>query len=77
MAQLLRLTKSGDKGNLWVNPEQIIYAEVAERKEDKSSMTILHITGKDGKIFVKEHPDELNKIFEKYSPKQKFKLEQI
>lgn len=67
MMQLLRFTKVfGDKANIWINPDQIIFAEVGEKKEEgKKEMvkyTVLHVTGKEGKVFVKEHPDEINKI---------------
>lgn len=65
--QLIRLTKNKGNNNVWINPAQIIYAEQAEDKESKDEkakspkfLTILHI-GED-KLFVKESPDEINKI---------------
>lgn len=67
--QLIRLTKNKGAANVWVNPAQIIYAEQAEDKESKDEkdkspkfFTILHVTGHEGKLFVKEAPDEINKI---------------
>jgi hypothetical protein len=67
--QLIRLTKNKGTANVWINPAHIIYAEQAEDKEakdekDKSPkfFTILHMTGNEGKLFVKEAPDEINKI---------------
>jgi hypothetical protein len=75
--QLIRLTKTKG-GNVWVNPEQIIFAEQYEKKPETPAApvkdaktaaaakpvfeTILHVTGKEPKLFVKEAPDELNKI---------------
>jgi len=67
--QLIRLTKSKGTSNVWINPAQIIYAEQAEDKENKDEkskspkfFTILHVTGQENKLFVKEAPDEINKI---------------
>lgn len=60
--QLIRLTKSTGAGVIWLNPQQIIFAEQTEKKEDKSKLTVIHVTGKE-KLFVKESPEELNKIF--------------
>lgn len=61
--QLLRFKKATGGGEVWVNPEQVIYAEAHEKKEDKSKLTILHVTGKEGKLFIKESPEEVNRIF--------------
>lgn len=67
--QLIRLNKSKGNGNVWINPTQIIFAEQAEDKDSKDEkdkspkfFTILHVTGREGKLFVKEAPDEINKI---------------
>jgi len=67
--QLIRLTKNKGTGNVWINPAQIIYAEQAEDKESKEAkdksprfLTILHVAGREDKLFVKEAPDEINKI---------------
>ena len=67
--QLIRLTKSKGTSSVWINPTQIIYAEQAEDKESKDEksktpkfFTILHVTGQENKLFVKEAPDEINKI---------------
>jgi hypothetical protein len=67
--QLIRLTKNKGNGNVWINPAQIIYAEQAEDKESKEAkdkspkfLTILHVSGREDKLFVKEAPDEINKI---------------
>lgn len=67
--QLIRLTKNKGNNNVWINPAHIIYAEQAEDKEGKDEkskspkfLTILHITGQENKLFVKEAPDEINKI---------------
>jgi|GEM_PF-7078242 len=61
--QLLRFTKSTGKGTIWINPEQVIYAEPVESKDNKGPMTVVHVTGKEGKVFIKESPEEMNKIF--------------
>jgi len=67
--QLIRLTKNKGNSNVWINPDQIIYAEQGEDKENKDEkiktpkfLTILHMTGREDKLFVKESPDEINKI---------------
>jgi hypothetical protein len=67
--QLIRLTKNKGNGNVWINPAQIIFAEQGEEKEGKDEkdntpkyLTILHVAGREGKLFVKESPDEINKI---------------
>ncbi len=67
--QLIRLTKNKGNGNVWINPDQIIFAEQGEDKESKDEkdkspryLTILHVAGREGKLFVKEAPDEINKI---------------
>ena len=67
--QLIRLTKNKGTGNVWINPAQIIYAEQGEEKESKEEkdkttkyITILHVAGREDKLFVKESPDEINKI---------------
>lgn len=66
--QLIRLTKNKGNSNVWINPAHIIYAEQGEEKEkdEKSKspkfVTILHIAGHEDKLFVKEAPDEINKI---------------
>lgn len=65
--QLIRLNKNKG-GNVWVNPAHIIYAEQAEEKESKGAkekakfFTILHVTGHEGKLFLQESPEEINKI---------------
>ena len=67
--QLIRLTKNKGTSNVWINPAQVIYAEQAEEKEGKDEkskspkfLTILHMAGREDKLFVKEAPDEINKI---------------
>ena len=67
--QLIRLTKNKGNANVWINPAQIIYAEQGEDKETKDDkvkspkyLTILHVAGREDKLFVKESPDEINKI---------------
>jgi hypothetical protein len=67
--QLIRLTKNKGNSNVWINPAQIIYAEQGEDKESKDEkvtspkyLTILHVAGREDKLFVKEAPDEINKI---------------
>ena len=67
--QLIRLTKNKGNAYVWINPEHLIYAEQGEEKDGKDEkdttpkyITILHVTGFDGKLFVKESPDEINKI---------------
>ena len=67
--QLIRLTKNKGNVNVWINPAQIIYAEQGEEKESKEAkdkatkfLTILHVAGREDKLFVKETPDEINKI---------------
>lgn len=75
VVQLLRLTKNTG-GEVWINPQQIIYAEIGKKKDapppdpkqkpaakkGDEFMTILHMTGKEGKIFVSESPAEINRI---------------
>ncbi len=68
--QLLQFKKSTGGGEVWINPDQIIYAEVVELKEGKGPSTIVHLTGKEGKVFIKEHPAEMNKIFSKFGKKE-------
>lgn len=68
--QLIRITK--DKGgNVWINPDQIIYAEQGKKDKDNDGdkkpgkqefLTIIHIAGPEPKLFVKETPEEINKI---------------
>lgn len=70
--QLIRLTKSNDGGEIWVNTDLIIYAEPAEKKVDKAKITIVHMSGKE-KLFVKENPAEINKISR--SIKKEIKIE--
>ena len=67
--QLIRLTKNKGGSNVWINPDQIIFAEQGEDKESKDEksktpkfVTILHVAGREDKLFVKEAPDEINKI---------------
>ena len=86
LVQLLRLTKTNG-GEVWINPAQIVYAEVAKKKEpeeaapkqktagkkDDGFMTILHVTGKEGKVFVNESPAEINRIIK--SVKRNLKME--
>jgi hypothetical protein len=67
--QLIRLTKNKGTASVWVNPAQIIFAEQAEDKENKDPkakspkfFSILHVAGVENKLFVKEAPDEINKI---------------
>lgn len=67
--QLIRLTKNKSNSNVWINPAQIVFAEQGEDKEGKDEkdgatryLTILHVAGREGKLFVKESPDEINKI---------------
>ena len=67
--QLIRLTKNKGTSNVWINPAQIIFAEQGEEKDSKDEkdgaakyITILHVAGREGKLFVKESPDEINKI---------------
>lgn len=69
--QLLRLTKDSG-GVLWINPYQIAYAEVGEKKDNKGKLTILHMATKE-KLFIKETPEELNKIIR--SIKSEIKIE--
>lgn len=85
LVQLLRLTKTNGQ-ELWINPHQIIYAEVGKRDQSKEPaakdsktpkkeefITILHVTGKDGKVFVTQSPAEINKIIR--SIKRNVKIE--
>ena len=67
--QLIRLTKNKGNGNVWINPSQIIFAEQGEEKDGQDEkekgpkyLTILHVAGREGKLFVKESPEEINKI---------------
>lgn len=77
--QLIRLTKNKG-GNLWINPEQIIYVDQGEEKTEGEKkpgkpqmITIIHTSSKD--LFVKEPPDEINKILR--SMKRETKIQQI
>ena len=73
--QLIRFTKALKPGDIWVNPMTIVFAEVNEKKDedpvkkdDKSkprppkTYTVLHLMGNNDKIFINEHPDEINAI---------------
>ena len=72
--QLIRFTKALKPGDVWINPMAIVYAEVNEKKEednvkkdpkDKSkpkTYTVLHLMGQNDKVFINEHPDEINGI---------------
>jgi ribosomal protein L35AE/L33A len=59
-----KFTKHKGDGSVWIVPEHIIYMEPFEKKEGDKLVkgTIVHVSGKEGKVFVKEHPDEINKI---------------
>jgi uncharacterized protein YlzI (FlbEa/FlbD family) len=74
--QLLRLTKTNG-GELWINPEKIVYAEIGKKSDAKEApvrdpktaaarkeefITVLHVEGKDGKVFVQESPSKINEI---------------
>lgn len=54
------------KSDYWINPAMIVYAETGSEKTDKPNVkinfTILHIAGGKEKIFVKESPEEINRI---------------
>ena len=74
--QLIRFTKALKPGDVWINPMAIVYAEVNEKKEETPSTpaakkeqdlkpktyTVLHLLGNNDKVFVNEHPDEINGI---------------
>lgn len=75
--QLIRFTKALKPGDVWINPMAIVYAEVNEKKEETPSTpttkkdqaalkpktyTVLHLMGNNDKVFVNEHPDEINGI---------------
>lgn len=62
--QLLRFTKHPSKTAIWINPEHMIFAETFEKLEGKETIkgTILHVSGKEGKVFIRESPEEINKI---------------
>lgn len=72
--QLIRFTKALKPGDIWVNPMSIVYAEVNEKKDDdapakddksktrQKTYTVLHLLGNNDKIFINEHPDEINSI---------------
>ncbi|MEO6610701.1 MAG: hypothetical protein ABIT05_01160 [Chitinophagaceae bacterium] len=87
LVQMVRLTKTNG-GELWINPAQIVFAEIGRKKdspEDNTGkvkpapgkkeefMTILHMTGKEGKVFVTEAPAEINRIIK--SVKRNLKIE--
>lgn len=74
MIQLIRFKRNIGTGNVWVNPEQMVYAEEAEKKEDKTKFTVLHVTGKEGKVFIKESPEEVNNILRKIKREIKIEL---
>jgi hypothetical protein len=77
--QVLKFTSAfKEKEYIWINPEQVIYAETGEKKDSKDSKvpvkyTVVHVTGKDGKVFIKESPEEMNRIFR--SVKKEMKIE--
>lgn len=70
--QLIRFTKALKPGDIWVNPMAIAYAEVNEKKDEEApkkddkhrskTYTVLHLLGNNDKIFINEHPDEINGI---------------
>jgi hypothetical protein len=67
MPQFVKLTKHKGEGYVYVVPEQMIFAETFEKTEQGKPVkgTIIHVSGKDGKVFVREHPDEINSILRK------------
>lgn len=72
--QLIRFTKALKPGDVWINPQTIVYAEVNEKKEEDTAKkdpkdkgkpktyTVLHLLGNNDKVFINEHPDEINGI---------------
>jgi hypothetical protein len=73
--QLIRFTKALKPGDVWINPMAIVYAEVNEKKDDDvpktndkdknrppKTYTVLHLLGSNDKVFINEHPDEINGI---------------
>ena len=73
---LLEFQKLSGKGSHWINPDNI--SSVASGKDkDGKDYTVLHMNSQsEPKIFIKEKPEELNKIFKKYQKKQ-FKIEEV
>jgi hypothetical protein len=73
--QQIKFTKAFQEGNIWIVPEHIIYSETGEKKEpgkkEPTKYTVVHVTGKDGKVFIKEHPDEINRILRGMKKTQK------
>lgn len=65
--QSVKFGKHKGEGFVWIVPEHIIYLETFEKQEAGKPVagTIVHVTGKEGKVFVKEHPDEINSILRK------------
>jgi uncharacterized protein YlzI (FlbEa/FlbD family) len=84
MTQMIRFTKTNGDA-IWINPEHVIYVEQADRKsapatdpappkkEGTGKLTIVHVSGKEGKVFIKESPEEMNKIFR--TVKKELKIE--
>jgi hypothetical protein len=65
--QSVKFTKHKGEGHTWIVPEHMIYLERFEKMEQgkKVEGTIVHVSGKEGKVFIKEHPDEINNILRK------------
>jgi hypothetical protein len=68
--QFVRFTEAYKQEPIWIIPEQMIFAEVVEQKDTKTKhvlgqMTVMHLAGKDAKIFIKELPEEINRILSK------------
>lgn len=67
MIQFVRFAKHKGEGYVYIIPEKMIYAETFEKTEQGKVVkgTIIHVDGKEGKVFVKETPEEINAILRK------------
>jgi hypothetical protein len=82
--QLIRFTKALKPGDIWVNPLAIVYAEVNEKKDEDApkkddktrskTYTVLHLMGSNDKVFINEHPDEINGILRRLVAEKEVKV---
>jgi hypothetical protein len=73
---LLEFKKLNGKGVHWINPDNISSVATGTDKEG-NDYTVLHMNSQsEPKIFIKEKPAELNKIFKKYQKKE-YKIEEV
>lgn len=64
--QFVKFTKHKGDGFVWVITQEFAFAETFEKTEGGKAVkgTIIHLKNKE-KVWVKEHPDEINSILRK------------